>query len=216
MTDDRKSGIALIAGSVGGILTMAMHPTAAGSVSTEQVMRLMAMSGAVHALAMISMLALFLGACGLTKRIADGDRTAFAGIVTFGFACVAIMMATAVSGFIVPEIMRRMVSDVASAREQWLAVIYGIFQINQAFARIYSVGASLAIILWSVSVLHNGGLGRGSAIYGCVIAVIIILAVGSGHVRLDVHGMAAVGLGQVVWFILVGVEMCGREDRAIE
>jgi hypothetical protein len=38
-----------------------------------------------------------------------------------------------------------MVRDVADAAHQWQIVIDGIFQINQAFARIYSVGASIAI-----------------------------------------------------------------------
>jgi len=89
-------------------------------------------------------------------------------------------------------------------------VITGIFQINQAFARIYSVAASMAIILWSISALRNGGLGRGVAIYGCVISPLIILGIAIGHLRLDVHGMAAVMLGQAIWFIVVGSLLCAR------
>jgi hypothetical protein len=211
MTDDRKSGIALIAGSLGGILTMALHPTAAAaSLTPEQVVRLMAFSGAVHSLAMLSVLLLFLGACGLARRIAAADRISFAAIVTFGFACVAVGIAAAVSGFIVPDIMKRMVRDVPAAAHQWQIVIESIFQINQAFARIYSVAASMAIILWSVSALRNGGLGRGVAIYGCVVAPLTILGIGIGHLRLDVHGMAVIWLGQSIWFILVGSQLCSR------
>jgi hypothetical protein len=36
MTDDRKAGIALIAGSVGGILIMAIHPRGALSLTTAE------------------------------------------------------------------------------------------------------------------------------------------------------------------------------------
>jgi len=210
MTDDRKAGIALIAGSVGGIVTMAIHPTGSASLSAEQVAHLMGMSGIAHSLAMVSMLLLFLGTCGLSRRIAAADRLSFAAIVTFGFACVAIFIAAAVSGFIVPAIMKRMVGDVAAAAQQWKIVIFGIFQINQAFARIYSVAAAVAIILWSVSAIRNGGFGRATAIYGCVSSALIIVAIGVGHLRLDVHGMAAVGLGQVIWFIAVGAQLCWR------
>lgn len=215
MTDDRKSGIALIAGSLGGILTMAIHPTAAAtSLTPEQVAHLLAMSGAAHSLAMISVVLLFLGACGLTGSIAAADRISFAAIITFGFACVAVFIATAVSGFIVPSIMKHMLRDDPAAAHQWQIVIAGIFQINQAFARIYSVAASLAIILWSTSALRNGGFGRGVAIYGCIVSALIVLGIGVGHLRLDVHGMTAVWLGQAIWFILVGSQLYSRPASA--
>lgn len=214
MTDNRKAGIALIAGSLGGILTMAVHPTGTASLSADQVAHLAIVSGAAHSLAMVSVLLLFLGACGLARRLASDDRISFAGIVTYSFACVAIMIAAAVSGFIIPDIMKRMVRDVPDASRQWQMVMTGIFQINQAFARIYSVATSMAMILWSTSALRNGGLGRGVAIYGCVIAPLIIVGIAIGHLRLDVHGMAAVMLGQAIWFIVAGSQLCSRSTSA--
>jgi hypothetical protein len=198
MTDDRKSGIALIAGSLGGIVTMAIHPRSAASLS---------MAGPAHSVAIVSMLLLFLGACGVWRRLAAPDRVSFVALVTYGFATIAILIAAAVSGFIIPDIMKHMARDVPAAAPQWRIVIDSIFQINQAFARIYAVAASIAIILWSISALRNGGLNRGVAIYGCIIAPLIIVGIAIGHLRLDVHGMAIVGLSQVVWFILVGFQL---------
>jgi len=215
MTDARKSGIALIAGSVGTLLTMAIHPVASrGPMTPEQIGRLAGMSSTAHSIAMVSMLLLFLGACGLTMCIASGDRVALAAIVSFGFACVAILMATAVSGFMVPAIMKHMAQDAADAAHQWQITIYSIFQINQAFARIYSVAASLAIILWSVSALRNGGFGRVVAVYGCIISTLIILGICGGHLQLDVHGMAVVALGQAIWLIVVGYQLWSRPGTA--
>jgi len=216
MTDNRKSGIALIAGSIGGIITMAIHPTAGGPMSAAQVDRLALVSGIAHGLAIASVMILFLGACGLTRGIASGHRMSFAGIVVFGFACVAIFMAATVSGFIVPAIMQHMAHDVANMRT-WQIVIDSIFQINQAFARIYSVAASIAVILWSVSILKNGGLGRGVGIYGCIVSTLIIVGIGVGHLRLNVHGMAAVWFGQAIWFIVAGFQLWSeRADRLPE
>jgi hypothetical protein len=169
-----------------------------------------------HSLALASTLLLFLGACGLARRLDDADRTAFAGIVTYGFACVAVMIAAAVSGFIVPRIVLRMAHDVASNAQPWQMVIHGIFEINQAFAQIYSVAASIAMILWSVSGLRNGALGRGVAIYGCIIAPLIIVGIAVGHLRLDVHGMAAVVLGQGIWQIVVGYQLSRSQEIGTE
>lgn len=210
MIDDCKAGISLIAGSLGGILTMAIHPTAGGSPTGSQAANLSMVSGIAHSIAMISVLALFLGGWGISKRTAAADRMSFTAIVTYGFACIAIVIAAAVSGFIIPGIMKHMVRDVPDATHQWQIVIVSIFEINQAFARIYSVAASMAIILWSISALRNGGFGRGVAIYGCVVAPLTVVGVATGHLRLDVHGMAVVLLGQAIWFIVVGIQLCSR------
>jgi len=207
MTDNRKSGIALIAGSTGGIATMAIHPIAGGVMTAAQIDWLALVSGIAHGLAIVSMLLLFLGACGITLSMAAPDRIAFAGIVVFGFACVGIVAAATVSGFVIPAIMQHMARDVKENMRTWQIVIEGIFQINQACARIYSVAASVAVILWSASILKNGRLGRGIGIYGCIVSVLIIVGVGVGHLRLNVHGMAVVWLGQAIWFIGVGWQM---------
>jgi hypothetical protein len=219
MTDDRKSGTALIAGSLGGILTMAIHPTGAASLTPGQVEHLALVSAIAHSIAMLSFLLLFLGACGLTRRLAafartpDPDRLAFAALVTFGFACVAVLIATAVSGFIVPDILRHMARDGAATVPQYRLIVDAVFQFNQAFARIFSVGASAAIALWSVSALRNGGIGRGIAIYGCVVATLLTAGIVIGHLRLDVHGMAVVVLGQVIWFIVAGAQLCRHQNQ---
>ena len=210
MKDNRKAGIALIAGSLGGVLTMAIHPTAAASLTVSEAAHLSVASAVAHSLAMASVLLLFLGACGLQRQIAAADRISFAAIVTYGFACVAVLVAGAVSGFIIPSIMTHMVHDIPAAAPQWRIVIDAIFQINQAFSRIFSVAACIAIILWSVSALRNGGFGRGVAIYGCVVSLLIILGIGAGHLRLDVHGMTVVGFGQVIWFVIVGIQLLSR------
>lgn len=212
MTDDRKSAIALLAGSLGGILTMAVHPHGSFGLTSEQADHLALTSAIAHSLAIISFLGMFLGACGLTRRLtartgAANDRLALAAIVTYGFAAVAIFIAATVDGFILPTIMRHMTQDIASALPIWHVVISAIFQINQSFAQIYTVAASLAIVLWSVSALRNGGLGRGIALYGCIVSAILVVLVAVGHIKFNIHGMAAVVLSQAIWFIGVALQL---------
>lgn len=202
MTDDRKAGIALIAGSLGGTITMAIHPRGAGSLPVAQVPHLAAISGAAHSLALVSVLLLFLGSCGLARRLAAADRLSFAAIITYGFACVAVMIAGAVSGFIVPDIMKNMIRDVPESTRQWQIVIAAIFQINQAFSRIFSVAGSVAIILWSVSAIRNGGLSRGVAIYGCVIA----------HLLFSASASVTCGSMSTAWLLLGSAKLSGSSS----
>lgn len=216
MTDDRKSGIAFIAASIGGIVTMAIHPTASSGLAADQIEHLALVSAIAHSIAIISFLILFLGAVGLTHRLAgreDSDqpeRLALIALVAYGFGAVALLLATAVSGFIVPDIMRHMARDAAANAPQWHMIIDAVFQFNQAFARIYSVAASAAILLWSASALRHGGLSRGIAIYGCIVAPALIVLIAVGHLRLNVHGMAVVVFAHALWFVIAGVELCRR------
>jgi hypothetical protein len=79
MTDDRKSGIALIAGSAGMILTMALHPH--GAIKPEQVESMARNLTIVHSLALASLMVLFLGTLGLSRRLRNADRLDVVGLV---------------------------------------------------------------------------------------------------------------------------------------
>ena len=83
MTDNRKSGLALIAGSVGGIVTMAIHPTSAGVLTPAQFERLATVSAIAHSLAIVSFVIMLLGAIGLSMRLTASDRLAFSGHDSF-------------------------------------------------------------------------------------------------------------------------------------
>jgi hypothetical protein len=210
MTDNRKASWALILGSVGGMVTMAIHPVAGGPMTPAQVDRLATVSGIAHGLALVSVLLLFLGVCGLTRALAGLDRLAFSALVTYGFAAVAILIAASVSGWIVPDTMRLMARDVTTnngSQADWRIAIASMFQINQAMSRIYSVGAAVAITLWSVRCLRSRQLSQGFAWYGCVVAPLIAILIFIGHLRLDVHGMAVVMLSEVIWFVGMGIAL---------
>jgi hypothetical protein len=211
MTDNRKSGIALIAGSIGGIATIAIHPT--GVHAPGQLEHLALVSAIAHSLAMISFLVLALGAFGLTQRLAAPDRLAFSALVVYLFAAVAVLIATAVSGFIIPNILRHMVRDGAATAPQYHIVIDSIFQINQAFSQIFTVATSIAVALWSISALRHGGVSRGIAIYGCIMAPLLILGICVGHLKLNVHGMGVVVLAQAIWFIVVGIQLSQADSQ---
>jgi hypothetical protein len=60
------------------------------------------------------------------------------------------------------------------------------------------VRASIAIVLWCVSAFLHDGLGRGVAIYGCVVVLLIIIGIGISYLELDVHGMTIIMEGGYV------------------
>lgn len=204
MTDDRMSGIALITGMAGTIITMALHPTGHDLIS-EHAASMMQLNVAVHTLALVCVPILFLGALGLTQRLASPNRLALSGLVLFGFAEVAVMIAAAASGLIAPGLFHHMSETGPAAADAWRAAMALTGHLNQAFALIFTVASSVAIVFWSAAILKSSIFNRALGIYGCILGPLTILGVLSGHIRLNVHGFGMVVIGQAVWFISAGV-----------
>jgi hypothetical protein len=211
MTDNRKSALALIAGSLGMILTMAVHPH--GAVATAQVESMARNLTIVHSLALASLMVLFLGALGLSQRLKSADRFDTIGVVLFAFASIAVMNAAVMDGLVAPNVMRRIVEAGVGGGESWRVAFRYNFEVNQGFARLYAVTSSIAIIFWSLSIWRNRTLSRGLAIYGCVIGVASVIAVVAG-LGMDVHAFGAVVLGQAIWFVTAGMLLRREPEKS--
>ena len=207
MTDDRKGGIALIAGTAGTIVTMSFHPTGRDLLAPGQFESMAARSTQVHALAIACLPVLFLGAMALVRRLSAPDRLAVTGLVVYGFSLVAVLTAATLSGFVSPGAAREMLAPAAPSPEVWRALFNYSGRLNQAFAWIFSTLSSAAIVLWSAAILRGRRLPLGLGIYGVIAGTLLFLLVGSGHLPLHVHGFGLVVLAQAIWFIGCGVAM---------
>jgi hypothetical protein len=201
MTDERRSAIALIAASVGMIITMVSHP--GGKIAPAEVDHVARMLIVVHSLALLSVPVILLGAWGMTRRIGGADRLAWAGLVLYALASVAVMNAAVCDGLIAPTLIRKIVAATAETRDVWQTLMNFNFQMNQAFARVYAVGSSLAVVLWAVSILRYKALGWGVGIYGVVLGVVTVAGILSGYLTPDRHGFGMLVFGQAIWFLIV-------------
>ncbi|HVT60635.1 MAG TPA: hypothetical protein VHR45_19835 [Thermoanaerobaculia bacterium] len=216
MTDDRKGGIALITGSVALLVIMTLHPSGHDLLAAADQFAFQAfLTAAVHTLGLAAMPVLFLGALALSRRLAAPDRLAVAALVVYGFALVAGMAAAAVS-FLAPDLTREAVTAAAPAAEQSRLRFQCTGHRIQAFAKLYTVASSMAILLWSTAILKSKSLAPVLAIYGLLLGAVIILAVLSGNRRPGVHGFGLVVLSQAVWFILIGAVLLRQQDDALE
>lgn len=213
MKDESLGGVALIAGSVGGIVTMAMHPTGHELMSPGAFESVQRVNGIAHGLAIASTPLLFLGALVLSKRLASPDRSAALALVVYGLAGVAVIIAATASGFIAPTCVQEMLAAAESERATWHALLEFNGALNQAFAKVFTVASSVSIALWSLAVLKTRALPAALGVYGLVLAPIAIVGIASGHLRLNVHGMGLVVLGQAIWFVAAGIVLWMRATR---
>ena len=203
MTDERKGGIALIAGTIALFLTMAAHPTGHELLQSGSRFNFVALVVLlVHALAELAIPVLFLGALALSKRL-----NTTAAMVIYGFSLVAGMLAAAFSGFVAPALARQL-ADATAANKDTLRLLFSFNgALNQAFARIFTIASSIALILWSAEMWKSRTFPRFLAGYGIAAATAILIAVAPGFLSLNVHGFGLVVLLQGAWFIATGTEM---------
>jgi len=204
MTDKQWSGLALIAGSVGMIITMGLHPS--GHVSPAEMEPMIRKLIGVHALALASVPVMFIGAWGLSQRGPTKDRMDMAALVFYAFALLEVANAAVADGLVTPGILRQMLASAGTpaAVDGWKMLSHYNFFVNQGYAQVFVASSSVAILLWSVAMLRKRDFSQGLAISGCILGTVTLLALFSGHLRLDTHGFGAVALGQAIWFIIAG------------
>lgn len=183
------------------IITMISHP--GGKISPAEVDHVARMLIVVHSLALASIPVISLGAWGMSRRLDGADRLAWAGLVLYGLASIAVMNAAVCDGLMAPNLIKQIVSATPETRDGWRMMMNYNFQMNQAFARVYAVGSSLAVVLWSVSILRNRTLSWGIGIYGCVLGVVTVAGIFSGFLTPDPHGFGLLIFGQAIWFLII-------------
>ncbi|MBZ5722564.1 MAG: hypothetical protein LAO03_19675 [Acidobacteriia bacterium] len=222
MTNDRMAGLALIAGSAGVIVTLSLHPSGRELFEPGKFESAARTLIAVHSLALCSLPVWFLGACGLSRRVGHpenpDDQLGFAGLVLYGFAMAAMMVAVVMDGLVTPGLARHIVEttgtvDQATLGQSWRIALRYNGILDEAFVRVFITASSAAIGLWSVAIVRSRVLARGLGVYGCVLGAVTVIALISGQMDRYPHIFGMVVVGQAIWFVAAGGLLC-RERKA--
>jgi len=207
-------GAALIVGSVGMVVTMVFHPTGHDLLAqADQVARRNEMiTVATHSLALVSLPISLFGFLGLSRRLGSDSPLVSAALIAYAFGGVAVMCAAVINGLVAPILTRQMLTADESTRQVLGTVLMNNGLLNQAFAKVFIVASSFAVIFWSVCILKGGRFAQSIGIIGCVVGLVSLAGLFSGHLRLDVHGFGLLIFGQSVWSILVGVLLIRSGD----
>jgi len=214
MNTSVRYGLALIIGTVAQVATMALHPTGAGAVASPQALaQEMQVLVAVHALALLSVPVVVFGFVGVTRRLGYERSEALFALIVYVFSAVAIMFAAIADGLVNAVLIPQTVGAGEPALQTLKAALAYNFQFNQACAKVYVVGSSLAIFFWSIALIKVGIFERVVGMFGWFVALAALVGLLSGHVRMSAHGFGLIILLQAVWNIALGVSMF-RADRS--
>ncbi len=212
MTNERASGLALIAGSAGLIITLALHPDGRQMFVPGQWEAAAHKLMAVHSLALASMPFLFLGALGLSRRMGCDDHCGTAALVFYGFSMAAVMTGIVFDGLVSPGLARQIVDTTGTAGQGWRIAFNYNGMLDMAFMRVFVVASSVAITLWSASMVRKPEFGRAGGIFGLILGGAALVTLFSGLMGRYEHLFGMVFVGQAIWFISAGVQLCRTRE----
>lgn len=209
MKHSKIYGIAIILGTLGSVVTMALHPTGHDILENpEEISRRYEMLAiAVHALAICSVPILFWGLFGFSQQIGLEKPSVIFAQILYGFGSLSVTAAAVINGLATPALMRQIYNADEPTKKLLNLIVWNNWLLNQAFTKVYVVAAAVAIILWSIHLLKKRRLMQITAIIGFAIGGFGLIGTFSGHLKMDVHGFGIFIFVQTVWLILAAISM---------
>lgn len=205
-TEDRWSGILLIASSMFGVVVMAHHPTAHMVLSAGNPEAMARLNRILHGTAIAAMPLQFIGLLGLSRRLGESLWTR-AALVTQAFGLVAGMGAAVASGLVATQVMLGTIQAGPSAPSSPLLGYTGMW--NQGFAAVYVVATAVSIILWSVAILRGKDLSKPCGWLGVLVGSAVLAWQLAAGQHLGIHQFGIIVLGEAVWLVWVGLGLMG-------
>lgn len=206
----RAAGIAIAVASLLSTAFMAHHPTAHAHGVADMaaaLKRISFVNEIVHG-AMIALLGVLVyGFTCLASRLRPCVGCARAGLVAYVAGATALAAAATINGFILVEFLSRNDAQTPEQFEGARSILGLCHAANQVCSRMGVMAISVAIVLWSVPLACRSGFSRAAGVLGCIIGPALVLAVLSGHLAMDRHGMMLFILFTTIWSVAVAIDM---------
>ena len=224
MTDNRLSGVAMIAGQVGLLLTLSLHPS--GKISPAEVDQMVHKLIAVHSIALAGLPLMILGALGLSRILSSRNQLSVVAFVIYSFAIAASLSGIVLDGLVMPHLLPHLAdaakiaaassagaqpAAAASASDTWRALLKYNGYLDMAFVQLSLVATAVAVITWSMAILPGKIFPRATGIYGLILGVIALVALFSGMLGAE-HALMIIVFGQSTWFLILGGLLCVLPD----
>lgn len=213
---DRFSPYFIGVGAVLSVAFMAHHPSVGSADITNAVAEMSreaAISAWAHGGLIVVIAVMLLGFIGLSDFLGFRFLRVRAATLVYGLGVILMMGAALVSGFIVTGLASAYVGEPDSVLQSLQPALRLCYQVNQTLAKAGTVALSAAILLWSWVLLGESRGARAVGVLGILVGAVPALMLFMGHLRLNVHGMGAVVLGEAVWSVAVAVWLFRQPAR---
>lgn len=199
-------GAILLSGSVVLLVMGAMHPIAIPWGDDVALSRLAAIDAFAHSLAVLGTWLVMLGLIGLSRMLGLQRVTVMAALAAFALASVAVVVAAALDGFVIPKLAQEWTNaDNAGGRDLQELVRFCVLAAS-SLTRIYLLLGAVAVSLWSW-VIYRNRLSAGLPWVGAVVCLAGMAMLIGGSAYISAHEVLILVAGQAVWMLLAALLM---------
>jgi hypothetical protein len=206
LRQEKAYGAILLTGS-GVLLVMGvMHPSALPWGDDTALARMAVIDAFAHSLAILGTWLVLLGLVGLSRSLGLQRATVMAALLAFALASVAVVVAAALDGFVVPKLAQQWTgADIAAGADLKRLIRFCVLTAS-SLTRIYLLLGAVAVSLWSW-VIYRDRLNDGLPWVGAVVCVAGIATLIGGSAYISAHEVLALVAAQAVWMLLAGLLM---------
>jgi hypothetical protein len=211
--DTRIPGIALTTSALLAVFAMAHHPTAGGEdfmAFARNVERTAVLNQAVHGVLIALVAVITWGLVVFALRRGVGSPLVTLGLVAWAIGVAGMTIAPIFNGFVIVDVARRALAEPETS-ELLRAAFLTISAAVGVVAVIGALGMSAAMVFWSADLARSAGAVRWVGGLGLAAGAILVLALLTGIVRLNLGGMTLVLAVWSAWFVAVGALMILRK-----
>ena len=210
MREDRIYGAALIAGAIAVLGTGVLHPTGSQMSTAEGFARYAPINVLAHSLALAGVWLTFTGVVGLARRLGPQRPDVTAASIAFALGAAMVSVAAIVDGLVATGVAGQYVAtDVETQRAALIGFMKFCYDIASSLSRYYVTAVAVAVLLWSWAAWRTR-FDRVLPWLGAGISAVALLAQLSGHMRMNVHDVMLLALGQGLWMTWAGVVLWRR------
>jgi hypothetical protein len=210
MNTDRTAALAIITGTVAGLVTMATHPTGHDVIRNASEGASNALNVSAHLLAIVAQPLVLGGTVAITRRLRARPDLAVGALIFFAMASVMVVIAATLSGLVATATLRGYADAAPGVQEAMHRDLAYTGALNQGLAKVHVALSAIAILLWSTAMLRAREFGRWIALYGLALGTLLAGLVATETLTLDIHGFGLVVITEGVWFVWAARTLWGR------
>jgi hypothetical protein len=204
---DITSGLILVLTALGSLIAAAHHPVIKAREASEAFAQIQDSAVAdrfVHGALILFLIAQLFAFCRFAWRQDVRRSPILLGLIFYILGTLAMISAALVDGFFVPEIGANYLNAAQPTADAGLALLRFCSIAIQLFTKSGVAAVSVAILLWSISLVRAGRGPLLAACVGVVAAISQAYILGRGA-AITAHTIPFVVAAQMIWNFVIGL-----------
>ena len=212
-TPDVATGLILILSALASVTAVAHHPVVKGHGRDDlfaQIRESAFTDRVVHGAIVVCSIAVLFALFRFAQRLGTQRATVLLGLLSYSLGTAMMINAALTDGFLVPEIGSRFLQAPSNVADDGIALLKLSSIAIQVFTKTGVIAISVAILLWSASLVRAGPGPLLAAVVGVAVVLVQLAVLTWGGPTITAHTILPIVGAMAVWYFAIGFLLMAR------